>query len=67
MEGYIAAKVLVHGLRQARTSPAALSKAVGSMKAVDLGGFMVDFTRPRQTGSQYVDFAMVNKGGSILQ
>ena len=66
MEGYIAAKVLVQGLRQARSSPAALSKAVGSMKA-DLGGFLVDFTRPRQTGSQYVDFAMVNKGGSILQ
>jgi ABC-type branched-subunit amino acid transport system substrate-binding protein len=34
MEGYIAAKVLVHGLRQARSSPAALSKAVGGMKSV---------------------------------
>ena len=67
MEGYIAAKVLVHGLRQARSSPAALSKAVAGMKSVDLGGFMVDFTRPKQTGSQYVDFAIVNKGGSILQ
>lgn len=67
MEGYIAAKVLVHGLRQARSSPGALSKAVGGMKGVDIGGFVVDFTRPKQTGSQYVDFAIVNKGGSILQ
>jgi hypothetical protein len=40
---------------------------VAGMKSVDLGGFMVDFTRPKQTGSQYVDFAIVNKGGSILQ
>ena len=67
MEGYIAAKVLVHGLRQTRSGPAALSKAVGSMKSVDIGGFLVDFTRPKQTGSQYVDFAIVNRGGSILQ
>ena len=67
MEGYIAAKVLVQGLRQTRSSPAALSKVVGSMKGVDIGGFLIDFTRPKQTGSQYVDFAIVNKGGSILQ
>jgi ABC-type branched-subunit amino acid transport system substrate-binding protein len=67
MEGYIAAKVLVHGLRQGRSSPAALAKAVRGMKGVDLGDFVVDFTQPKQTGSQYVDFAIVNKGGSILQ
>jgi len=67
MEGYIAAKVLVQGLRQTRSSPAALSKAVGGMKGVDIGGFLIDFTRPKQTGSQYVDFAIVNKTGSILQ
>jgi len=67
MEGYIAAKVLVQGLRQTRSSPAALSKAVGGMKGVDIGGFLIDFTRPKQTGSQYVDFAIVNKSGSILQ
>jgi len=67
MEGYIAAKVLVHGLRQARSSPASLAKAVRGMKGVDLGGFTVDFTQPQQTGSQYVDFAIVNRGGSILQ
>ena len=67
MEGYIAAKVLVQGLRQTSSSPAALSKAVGGMKGVDIGGFLIDFTRPKQTGSQYVDFAIVNKTGSILQ
>jgi ABC-type branched-subunit amino acid transport system substrate-binding protein len=67
MEGYIAAKVLVQGLRQTRSSPAALSKVVGGMKGVDIGGFLIDFTRPKQTGSQYVDFAIVNKSGSILQ
>jgi len=65
MEGFIAAKVLVHGLRQTRAGPAALSKTVHAMKGVDLGGFYVDFTRPERTGSQYVEFAIVGKGGQI--
>ena len=67
MEGYIAAKVLVHGLRQARSSPAALAKAVRGMKSVDLGGYFVDFTQPKQTGSQFVEFAILSKTGHILQ
>ena len=67
MEGYIAAKVLVHALRQSRSSPAALTKTVRGMKGIDLGGFFVDFTQPKQTGSQFVEFAILNKGGHVLQ
>ena len=67
MEGYIAAKVLVHGLKQTRSSPQALAKVVRNMKGVDLGGFFIDFTRPKSTGSQYVEFAIVNKTGQVLQ
>jgi branched-chain amino acid transport system substrate-binding protein len=66
MEGYIAAKVLVQGLKQTRSSPQALAKTVRSMKA-DIGGFYVDFTQPKSTGSQYVEFAIVNKSGQVLQ
>jgi branched-chain amino acid transport system substrate-binding protein len=65
MEGFIAAKVLVQGLRQTRGSPAALGKTVHAMKGVDLGGFFLDFTQPERTGSQYVEFAIVGKGGQI--
>jgi ABC-type branched-subunit amino acid transport system substrate-binding protein len=65
MEGFIAAKVLVQGLRQSRANPAALARAVNGMKGVDLGGFYVDFTQPERTGSQYVEFAIVGKGGQI--
>jgi branched-chain amino acid transport system substrate-binding protein len=67
MEGYIAAKVLVHGLRQTRSSPAALAKAVRGMKAVDIGDFVVDFTEAKQTGSRFVEFAILNRAGQILQ
>lgn len=37
------------------------------MKGVDLGGFYIDFTRPKTTGSTYVDFAIVNKTGQVLK
>jgi ABC-type branched-subunit amino acid transport system substrate-binding protein len=67
MEGYIAAKVLVQALRQTRSSPAALAKTVRGMKGVDLGGFFVDFTQPKQTGSQFVEFAILGRGGKVLQ
>jgi branched-chain amino acid transport system substrate-binding protein len=66
MEGYIAAKVLVHALRQTRSSPQALAKTVRGMKDIDLGDFVVDFTRPQRTGSQFVEFAILNKGGQVL-
>ncbi len=65
MEGYIAAKVLVHALRQTRSSPTAVAKAVRGMKGVDLGDFFVDFTRNDRTGSQYVEFAIVDRDGHI--
>ena len=65
MEGFIAAKILVQGLKQTRASPAALSKTVRAMQGVDLGGFFVDFTQPERTGSQYVEFAIVGRGGQI--
>lgn len=65
MEGYIAAKVLVHALRQSRSSPAAVAKVVRGMKSVDLGDFFVDFSHNDRTGSQFVDFAIVDKVGKI--
>jgi len=65
MEGYIAAKVLVHALRQTRTSPTAVAKAVRGMKGVDLGDFFVDFTQNDRTGSQFVEFAIVDRDGHV--
>ena len=65
MEGYIAAKVLVHALRQNHSSPAAVAKVVRSMRDVDLGDFFIDFTANDRTGSQFVDFAIVDKAGKI--
>jgi ABC-type branched-subunit amino acid transport system substrate-binding protein len=65
MEGYIAAKVLVHALRQTRASPAAVAKAVRGIRDLDLGGFFIDFTQSDRTGSQFVEFAILGRDGQI--
>jgi branched-chain amino acid transport system substrate-binding protein len=65
MEGFIAAKVLVHGLRQTRASPVALAKAVRGMKSVDLGDLFIDFTQSDRTGAQFVEFAILDKEGRV--
>ena len=66
MEGFIAAKALVHALRQVKApSAAATLKAVASMKSVDLGDFWIDFSRAGHTGSQFVEFAIIGANGRI--
>jgi branched-chain amino acid transport system substrate-binding protein len=65
MEGYIAAKALVHALRQNRASPAALANAGRSIRNVDLGDFFIDFTHNDRTGADFVEFAIVDKDGHV--
>jgi branched-chain amino acid transport system substrate-binding protein len=70
IEGFIAAKALVHALQQAAASgavtPAAVVKGLQSMRGVDLGGYAVDFGRKGRAGSNYVDFAMLGDGGRVV-
>jgi branched-chain amino acid transport system substrate-binding protein len=69
MEGFIAAKVLVDALRRADnpTSSTSVIKALAATKELDLGDYIVDFTRPGRTGSLYVDFAILNTKGQIVR
>lgn len=68
LEGFIAAKALVEGLR--RAGPAltrdGLVKALESMSAYDTGGFVVRFGPNRHTGSSFVDLTMISKNGKFL-
>ena len=71
IEGFIAAKALVHALQSAAASgmptPAAVVKNLQAMRKVDLGGFVLDFGQPGRSGSSYVDFAMLGDGGRVVQ
>jgi len=68
IEGYIAAKALVKVLEATPTlTPAAVTAALDQAKAVDVGGYVLDFTGKDHTGSNYVDFAMFGADGKVVQ
>jgi branched-chain amino acid transport system substrate-binding protein len=66
IEGYISARVLVEGLKQAGASlsPERLAASLKSMGALDLGGFWVDFSKAN-SGSTFVDMAVIDSTGKL--
>jgi branched-chain amino acid transport system substrate-binding protein len=67
LEGFVAAKVLVEGLRRAgpNLTRDGFIKAVESMSAYDTGGFGVRFTPRQHAGSDYVDLTIISKNGKF--
>lgn len=63
LEGYIAAKVLVLGLRKAgkNLSRESLVEALANSELMDLGGFKVDFSPDNHNGSSFVDLTIISK------
>lgn len=70
IEGFIAAKALVHALHNAAAggapTPAAVVKSLQAMRKVDLGGYTLDFGQQGRSGSSYVNFAMLGDGGRVV-
>ncbi len=69
LEGYIAAKVLVEGVRRcpANPTPAQLRAALEGMGRLELGGINVEFGPRRRTGTSYVDIGIIGANGRLLQ
>jgi ABC-type branched-subunit amino acid transport system substrate-binding protein len=68
LEGFIAAKTLVHALRKAKNpTPAAVVQAIASTTKLDLGNYMIDFSDKEYTGSRWVDFAILDARGRIIR
>ncbi len=67
LEGFVAAKVLVEGLRRAgpNLTRDGFIKAVESMSAYDAGGFVVRFGPRQHAGSDYVDLTIISKNGKF--
>ncbi|MET3130087.1 branched-chain amino acid transport system substrate-binding protein [Oxalobacteraceae bacterium GrIS 1.11] len=68
MEGFMAAKVFVEGLRRAGSNltRASFSRALESMAPYDLGGFVVKFSDSNHNGSDFVDLTVISAGGSFI-
>ena len=67
LEGYIAAKVLVEGLKRAGANPnrQTLLTALEGMRNVDLGGFVINFAGPNRRGSDFADVTIIGPGGRV--
>lgn len=65
MEAYTCAKVLVEGLRRAgpQLTREGFVLAMESMKRLDLGGFEVDYSAARHTGSSHVELSILTEDG----
>ncbi len=68
MEGYLAAKVLVEGLKRAATrslSRDALISGLESLNNQSFGGFSVSFSPRNHVASSYVDISMLTGDGRV--
>ena len=71
MEGYVNARICVEALRRALAAGAADARGVAaemnSMGPVDLGGFVVNFSGPPASASDWVDIVVRSRTGHLLK
>ncbi|MFC4160323.1 ABC transporter substrate-binding protein [Chitinimonas lacunae] len=69
LESYIAAKVLIEGLKRAGPSPTrqSLQKALDGIGRYNAGGFELTFGPNDREGSEFVDIAIVGADGEFRQ
>ena len=68
-EGFVAAKLLVEGLRRAgpNLTREKFLAAMEGMREYDLGGMIVRFSPTDHTGSDFVDLTVIGKDGKYLR
>jgi ABC-type branched-subunit amino acid transport system substrate-binding protein len=69
LEGYIAAKVMVEGLRRAgrNLNRDGFIRAMETIQDYDVGGFKVSFGPGRRSGSQFVDLTIISKDQKFVR
>ncbi len=69
LEGFIAAKVMVEGLRRAGKSLSRdnFMRAMESIQDYDVGGFKVNFGPGKRSGSQFVDLTIISKDQKFVR
>jgi ABC-type branched-subunit amino acid transport system substrate-binding protein len=67
-EAYVTTLVVIEALRRAGPKPTRekVVKALDGMKDVDLGGYVVDFSPHKHTGSRFVDIAIISNDCKLV-
>ncbi len=68
-EGYLAARVLVEGLKRAgkALTREKLVASLESMREYDLGGFVVDYSPGSRTGSKFVELTAIGRDARFIR
>lgn len=69
LEGFLAAKVFVEGLRRTgrNLTREAFISAMEKMQSVDLGGFYIGYSPTNHAGSNFVDLTIIGRDGKFLR
>lgn len=69
LEGFVAAKVLVEGLRKAGPHPTrdGLVAALESLKGFDLGGINLNFSPTSRDGSDFIKLTVIGRNGTVVR
>jgi branched-chain amino acid transport system substrate-binding protein len=69
LEGFIAAKVMVEGLRRAgkNLSREGFIRAMETLQDYDVGGFKVSFGPGKRSGSQFVDLTIISRDQKFVR
>ncbi len=67
IEGFVAARTFAEGLKRGGASAGAEALIAGleSLRDLNLGGFFVDFSSTKHTGSKYVDLTILTADGHV--
>jgi ABC-type branched-subunit amino acid transport system substrate-binding protein len=67
IEGFVAARSLVEGLKRAggAAAPEGLVAGLESLRDLNLGGFYVDFSARKHTGSKFVELTILTADGRV--
>jgi branched-chain amino acid transport system substrate-binding protein len=67
LEGYIAAKLIVDAIRKSKdASPDGVRRGLEQMRQYDMGGYFVDFSPTKHTGSSWVDLSIIGASGALI-
>jgi branched-chain amino acid transport system substrate-binding protein len=66
IEGYIGAKVVIEGLRRARSiTPDGLVGGLETLQNQSIGGFAVNFSATNHVASRFVELSMLTEDGGV--
>ncbi|HEY6241441.1 MAG TPA: ABC transporter substrate-binding protein [Burkholderiales bacterium] len=67
LEGYISAKLIVEAMRRSKNTTAdGVRRGLEMLREYDLGGYLVDFSPSKHTGSKFVDMSMIGVTGELI-